>query len=153
MCDNCHTAVLSPINLNRNFCMKKTLLPRLAMAWLLIAIIQLLPFTALAENKICYPTKHAKVPIVNELTYHKARKKLLATGWQPSRQNLIPPQTMIQMFLQAMDRFFGASIRSLSHVRERVLRRVPSYFPMSTAIVSESSLKVKKYQRKKYMRW
>lgn len=34
-------------------------------------------------QKACLPNKHAKLPAVYGLTYHKARKKLLAAGWQP----------------------------------------------------------------------
>jgi len=36
-------------------------------------------------NKPCRPAKHAKLPAITELTYHKARKMLLAAGWQPLR--------------------------------------------------------------------
>ena len=36
-----------------------------------------------AQNKPCRPSKHAKLPPVTELTYSKARRRLLATGWQP----------------------------------------------------------------------
>ena len=51
---------------------------------LLTALIcGLLTNTALSQNKPCPPTEHAKIPIMRELTYHKARKKLLAFGWQP----------------------------------------------------------------------
>lgn len=39
--------------------------------------------TALAQAKPCRPRKHARLPAVKELTYHRARKKLLAAGWQP----------------------------------------------------------------------
>jgi hypothetical protein len=31
----------------------------------------------------CYPQKHAKLPFVLDLSYHKARPKLLRAGWQP----------------------------------------------------------------------
>lgn len=31
----------------------------------------------------CAPQKHAKLPFVLDLTYHKARPKLLRAGWQP----------------------------------------------------------------------
>src|SRR5262245_14566945 len=31
----------------------------------------------------CAPQKHAKLPAVFDLTYHKARRKLLRAGWQP----------------------------------------------------------------------
>jgi len=33
----------------------------------------------------CAPQKHAKLPFVLDLTYHKARPKLLKGGWQPFR--------------------------------------------------------------------
>jgi hypothetical protein len=36
-----------------------------------------------AAEKACTPIKHAKLPVVAETTYHKARKMLLSTGWQP----------------------------------------------------------------------
>lgn len=35
------------------------------------------------DNKQCKPATHAKVPAITEFTYHKARKALLAAGWQP----------------------------------------------------------------------
>jgi hypothetical protein len=38
---------------------------------------------ALAQDKPCCPHRHAKLPAITELTYHKARKRLLAAGWQP----------------------------------------------------------------------
>lgn len=38
---------------------------------------------ALSQTKRCSPRKHAKLPAITELTYHTARKKLLAVGWQP----------------------------------------------------------------------
>lgn len=38
---------------------------------------------ALAQDKPCKPRRHAKLPPITELTYHKARKRLLAAGWQP----------------------------------------------------------------------
>jgi hypothetical protein len=40
---------------------------------------------SLAQNKPCRPAKHAKLPSITGLTYHKARKRLLAAGWQPLR--------------------------------------------------------------------
>ena len=36
-----------------------------------------------AQEKPCAPRRHAKLPAITEFTYHKARKKLLAAGWQP----------------------------------------------------------------------
>lgn len=37
----------------------------------------------MAQEKPCQPQRHAKLPPITELTYQKARKKLLAAGWQP----------------------------------------------------------------------
>jgi hypothetical protein len=37
------------------------------------------------QGKPCRPARHAKLPAITELTYHKARKRLLAAGWQPLR--------------------------------------------------------------------
>lgn len=37
------------------------------------------------QNKPCRPRRHAKLPAITELTYHRARKKLVAAGWQPVR--------------------------------------------------------------------
>ncbi len=31
----------------------------------------------------CKVEKHAKLPSLNNLTYHQARKSLLSAGWQP----------------------------------------------------------------------
>lgn len=33
----------------------------------------------------CAPSKHSKLPTITDLTYAKARKKLLIAGWQPFR--------------------------------------------------------------------
>ena len=41
--------------------------------------------SALAQTTPCRPKRHARLPAITELTYHKARKKLLAAGWQPLR--------------------------------------------------------------------
>lgn len=38
---------------------------------------------ALAKDKPCRPHRHAKLPAITELTYHRARKRLLSAGWQP----------------------------------------------------------------------
>jgi len=53
--------------------------------WFAVLITTLAISTARAQEKPCYPTEHAKLPAITELTYHKARKKLLAAGWQPLR--------------------------------------------------------------------
>jgi hypothetical protein len=45
----------------------------------------LLSGIAFGQNKPCAPRRHAKLPPITELTYAKARKKLLAAGWQPFR--------------------------------------------------------------------
>ncbi len=36
-----------------------------------------------AKERQCFPTKHASVPVITDMTYHKARNRLLAKGWQP----------------------------------------------------------------------
>ena len=38
---------------------------------------------SIAAQSRCQPSKHAKLPLILNLTYHKARPKLLAAGWQP----------------------------------------------------------------------
>ena len=53
--------------------------------WLVVLICVLATGIAWAQDKPCCPTKHAKLPAITELTYHKARKMLLAAGWQPLR--------------------------------------------------------------------
>ncbi len=53
---------------------------RLCIAILLSASIA---SVAIAETRPCRPKRHAKVPAVKGLTYHKARKKLLDAGWSP----------------------------------------------------------------------
>jgi hypothetical protein len=40
---------------------------------------------ALAQDKPCYPTRHIELPVITELTYHQARERLLAAGWQPKQ--------------------------------------------------------------------
>lgn len=37
------------------------------------------------QDKPCRPSKHARLPRITELTYHKARKRLIAAGWKPLR--------------------------------------------------------------------
>lgn len=51
--------------------------------WLAILICGLATNIALAQDSPCRPRRHAKLPAITEFTYHKARKKLLAAGWQP----------------------------------------------------------------------
>lgn len=38
-----------------------------------------------AQGRACKPSRHAKLPVVKDSTYHKARKKLIAAEWQPLR--------------------------------------------------------------------
>jgi len=40
---------------------------------------------ALSQDKPCRPARHARLPAITKLTYHKARKRLLAAGWKPLR--------------------------------------------------------------------
>ena len=51
--------------------------------WLAVLICGLATGIALARDKPCRPTKHARLPAITESTYPKARKRLLAAGWQP----------------------------------------------------------------------
>ena len=53
--------------------------------WLAILICGFMTSFVLAQDRPCQPRKHAKLPAITELTYHKARKRLLAAGWQPVR--------------------------------------------------------------------
>jgi hypothetical protein len=55
--------------------MKSTLLAVLTCAFL--------AGNTFAQQKPCAPRRHARLPAIIEFTYHKARKKLLAAGWQP----------------------------------------------------------------------
>jgi hypothetical protein len=54
--------------------------------YVLIAIIILFAVASAswAQNR-CKPNRHTRIPAIAALTYHKARKKLLAAGWQPVR--------------------------------------------------------------------
>ena len=51
--------------------------------WLAILTCGLATVITLAQDKPCQPQKHAKLPRITESTYAKARKKLIAAGWQP----------------------------------------------------------------------
>ena len=53
--------------------------------WLAVLICGLVTGFAFAKDKPCGPNKHARVPAITELTYPKARKRLLSAGWQPLR--------------------------------------------------------------------
>jgi len=37
----------------------------------------------LSQTKRCQSGRHARLPVIAELSYSRARKKLLAAGWQP----------------------------------------------------------------------
>ena len=50
---------------------------------LVILVCVLLSGSAAAQDRPCRPPRHARLPAVTEMTYHKARKRLLAAGWQP----------------------------------------------------------------------
>lgn len=41
--------------------------------------------SVLPQIQTCIPERHARIPAISELTYHTARKKLLAARWQPVR--------------------------------------------------------------------
>ncbi|HKY46246.1 MAG TPA: hypothetical protein VJM50_24350 [Pyrinomonadaceae bacterium] len=56
---------------------------------LVVLLVGLLPAVLLAQERPCRPAKHAKIPAITEYTYHKARKRLLAAGWQPVRTKSI----------------------------------------------------------------
>ena len=51
--------------------------------WLAVLIGGLLPGVVLTQERPCPPRRHAKLPAITDSTYHKARKRLLAAGWQP----------------------------------------------------------------------
>ena len=53
--------------------------------WLAVLFCSLAANIALSQGTPCRPAKHAKLPAITELTYHTARKMLLAAGWQPLR--------------------------------------------------------------------
>ena len=50
---------------------------------LAVLIYALVVGIAWSRNKPCRPNRHARLPAITEFTYHKARKRLLAAGWQP----------------------------------------------------------------------
>src|SRR5687767_9593739 len=53
--------------------------------WLAVLIGGVATSITLAQDKSCRPAKHAKLPEITELTYRKARRKLLAARWRPLR--------------------------------------------------------------------
>jgi len=65
--------------------MTKRAAVRIGMICLASLLFNLMRCMALAADMPCYPPRHAKVPVTIELSYHKARKRLLAAGWQPLR--------------------------------------------------------------------
>ena len=50
---------------------------------LTLLIAPVLTCNALAAPSSCKPSVATKVPVITGKTYHKARKALLAAGWQP----------------------------------------------------------------------
>lgn len=54
-------------------------------AQVILVLLVFLSFgqTALLAQSRCIPSRHAKLPLILNLSYHKARPKLLAAGWQP----------------------------------------------------------------------
>ena len=57
--------------------------------WLAVLMCGLTASSGFAQDKPCRPGRHARLPAISELTYHKARKKLLAARWQPLRTRSI----------------------------------------------------------------
>ena len=54
------------------------------MKQILLAVLSFcLSVTSFGQDKPCQPRKHAKLPPITELTYVRARKKLLLARWQP----------------------------------------------------------------------
>lgn len=51
--------------------------------WLAILAFGFATSMVAAQEKPCSPAKHARLPAITELTYHKARKRLIANGWHP----------------------------------------------------------------------
>jgi len=51
--------------------------------WLAVLLCGFVTSGSLAKDKPCPPHRHAKLPAITKLTYPKARKRLLAAGWQP----------------------------------------------------------------------
>lgn len=52
-------------------------------ACLAILVCCLAAGVAAAQETECRPRRHGKIPAIKDLTYHKARKRLLAAGWRP----------------------------------------------------------------------
>lgn len=60
------------------------LIMKFMMGILVLSVLLCVPGGVVAQVT-CVPVKNAKLPRVLDLTYHKARPKLLAAGWQPFR--------------------------------------------------------------------
>ena len=56
---------------------------RMKRASVLVFIVGLATSVAFGQVKPCRPQRHAKLPSITDLSYGKARKKLLAAGWEP----------------------------------------------------------------------
>ena len=52
-----------------------------SIAVLTFSILFCLPLKT--TGQACMPAKHAKLPLIINMTYHRARPRLLAAGWQP----------------------------------------------------------------------
>jgi hypothetical protein len=56
-----------------------------------LALILVFGFTVtFGQTKRCSPARHGKIPRVKGLPYSRARKALLAAGWQPLKTNSSP---------------------------------------------------------------
>jgi hypothetical protein len=52
-----------------------------------LALILVFSGVGFGQSKPCRPVRHAKLPAIVELTYPRARRKLLAAGWRPLKTN------------------------------------------------------------------
>jgi hypothetical protein len=61
---------------------------------LLFTLVVMAVSPVLAQNKPCVPKTHAKLPVITDMPYPKARKALIANGWQPQRTRsaALPPE-------------------------------------------------------------
>ncbi len=58
--------------------------------WLAFVVCCLAVCAARAqEDRPCRPRAHARLPALKELTYHRARKRLVAAGWRPLRTKAV----------------------------------------------------------------
>ena len=53
------------------------------MKTLAVFLITISSFQLVLPQQTCQPSKHAKLPAIVSMTYHKARPLLLRNGWQP----------------------------------------------------------------------